>query len=163
MVHEACACYDEQEQSQPDLLKLSDVEIYTPTAEEVHSGELGRRLRQFNYRFVGEYGQSQPVWVSAKDSSGGLVGGLRGFVFLHWLNVELLFVDESARRQGVGHRLLAAAEQKARELGARNVTLNTFEWQARKFYLKQGYEEFGRIDNYIQGFYVAYMKKSLGS
>lgn len=84
-------------------------------------------------------------------------------MFLHWLNVELLYVDESARRQGVGHRLLAAAEQKARELGARNVTLNTFEWQARDFYLKQGYEEFGRIDNYIQGFYAAYMKKALES
>ena len=53
------------------------------------------------------------------------------------------------------------AEQKARELGARNATLNTFEWQARAFYLKQGYEEFGRIDDYIQGFYMAYMKKAL--
>jgi len=41
--------------------------------------------------------------------------------------------------------------------------LNTFEWQAREFYLKQGYEEFGRIDDYVQGFYVAYMKKALWS
>jgi hypothetical protein len=52
---------------------MSDFEIYTPMAEEVHSGELGRRMRQFNYQFVGEYGQVQPVWVSAKDPSGGLV------------------------------------------------------------------------------------------
>jgi len=144
-----------------DFPPMSNFEIYTPTAEEVHSGELGRRMRQFNYRFVGEYGQQQPVWVSAKDQGGGLVGGLRGFVFLHWLNVELLFVDDAARHQGVGRRLLAMAEQKARELGARNATLNTFEWQARAFYLKQGYEEFGRIDDYIQGFYMAYMKKAL--
>lgn len=57
-------------------------------------------MRQFNYQFVGEYGQSQPVWVSAKDEAGDLVGGLRGFVFLHWLNVELLFVDAGARRHG---------------------------------------------------------------
>jgi GNAT superfamily N-acetyltransferase len=140
---------------------MRDFEIYTPTAEEVHSGELGRRMRQFNYGFVGEYGQVQPVWVSAKDASGALVAGLRGFVFLSWLNVELLFVDEKARHQGVGRRLLAMAEQKARELGARNATLTTFEWQARTFYLKQGYEEFGRIENYVQGFYAAYMKKAL--
>ncbi|TWO66052.1 GNAT family N-acetyltransferase [Caenimonas sedimenti] len=140
---------------------MSDFEIYTPTPEEVHSGELGRRMRQFNYRFVGEYGQVQPVWVSAKDEGAGLVGGLRGFVFLSWLNVELLFVDESARHQGVGRRLLEAAEQKARDLGARNATLNTFEWQARDFYIRQGYEEFGRIDDYISGFYSAYMKKAL--
>lgn len=137
------------------------IDIYTPTAEEVHSGELGRRMRQFNYRFVGEYGQVQPVWVSAKDDSGALVGGLRGFVFLHWLNVELLFVDEAARGQGVGRRLLAAGEEKALSLGARNATLNTFEWQARDFYRKQGYEEFGRIDDYIQGYYAAWMRKPL--
>lgn len=140
---------------------MNDVEIYTPTADEVHSGELGRRMRQFNYRFVGEYGQVQPVWVSARNGSGALLGGLRGFVFLHWLNVELLFVDEAVRHQGVGGRLLAAAERKARELGARNATLNTFEWQARGFYLKQGYEEFARIDDYIQGFHLAYLRKSL--
>jgi GNAT superfamily N-acetyltransferase len=140
---------------------MNDFEIYTPTAEEVHSGELGRRMRQFNYRFVGEYGPVQPVWVSARDHSGELVGGLRGFVFLHWLNVDLLFVDEAARHRGVGRRLLATAEQKARELGARNATLNTFEWQARAFYLRQGDEEFGRIDDYIQGHYAAWMRKAL--
>lgn len=142
---------------------MTDFEIYTPTAEEVHSGVLGRRMRQFNYGFVGEYGQSQPVWVSARDTQGELVGGLRGFVFLEWLNVELLFVDEAARHHGVGRNLLATAEQKARELGAHSVTLNTFEWQAREFYLKQGYEEFGHIDNYIQGFQLVYLKKVLMS
>lgn len=61
----------------------------------------------------------------------------------------------------MGRKLLAAAEQKARELGARNATLNTFEWQARDFYIKQGYSEYGRIDDYIQGFYAAWMRKSL--
>lgn len=142
---------------------MSDFEIYTPTAEEVHSGVLGRRMRQFNYGFVGEYGQSQPVWVSARDAQGELVGGLRGFVFLQWLNVELLFVDEAARHQGLGRQLLATAEQKARDLGAHSVTLSTFEWQARGFYLKQGYEEFGHIDNYIQGFQLVYLKKALTS
>ena len=140
---------------------MSDLAIYTPTAEEVHSGLLGQRLRQFNYQIVGEYGPVQPVWLSAKNASGALVGGLRGYVFLHWLNVDVLFVDESVRRQGLGQRLLATAEQKARDLGARHAKLETFEWQARDFYLKQGYEEFGRIDNYIQSFYLAFMKKAL--
>ncbi|WP_440108439.1 GNAT family N-acetyltransferase [Acidovorax sp. BL-A-41-H1] len=140
---------------------MSGFEIYTPTAEEVDSGVLGRRLRAFNYGFVGECGQSQPVWVSARDAQGTLVGGLRGFVFLQWLNVDLLFVDEAARHQGLGRSLPATAEHRAQELGAHSATLNTFEWQARGFYLKQGYEECGRIDNYIAGFHLPYLKKSL--
>jgi len=48
-----------------------------------------------------------------------------------------------------------------RRMRARNATLNMFEWQAGAFYPKQGYDEFGRIDDYIQGFYAAYMKKAL--
>ena len=144
-----------------EFFAMPDLEIYTPTAEEVHSGVLGRRMRQFNYGFVGEYGQSQPVWLSARDAQGELVGGLRGFVFLQWLTVELLFVDEAARHQGVGRKLLATAEQKARELGAHSVTLSTFEWQAAGFYIKQGYEKFGHIDNYIKGFQLVYLKKAL--
>lgn len=140
---------------------MSDCEIYTPTAEEVRSGELGRRMRQFNYRFVGEYGEVQPVWVSAKGREDLLIGGLRGFVFLDWLRIDLLFVDETARHSGVGSRLLEAAESKAKELGARRAALETFEWQARDFYLKKGYEEYARLDDYIQGFSLIHMKKEL--
>ena len=56
---------------------------------------------------------------------------------------------------------LAEAERQAITLGARNAKLSTFEWQARGFYLKQGYEEYARIDDYAPGFYLAYMKKAL--
>lgn len=143
------------------LSGMDNCELYTPTAEEVRSGELGRRMRQFNYGFVGEYGEVQPVWVSARGREGNLVGGLRGFVFLDWLRIDLLFVDESARHMGVGSRLLEAAEDKARRLGARRAALETFEWQARGFYLKKGYEEYARLDDYIQGYCLMHMKKAL--
>ncbi len=62
---------------------------------------------------------------------------------------------------GLGRRLLEDAEQKAKKLGAKHAALETFEWQARAFYVKQGYEEFARIDNYFKGFYLAHMKKTL--
>ena len=142
---------------------MTDFEIYTPTAEEVRSGVLGQRIRQFNYRFVGEYGEMQPVWLSARDASGELIAGLRGFVFLDWLRIDLLYVDEAMRGRGLGSRLLATGEEMAKALGARNAALETFEWQAREFYIRQGYEEFARIDNYFRGFYLAQMKKALGA
>jgi len=111
--------------------------------------------------FVGEYGQVQPIWSNAKTADGRLVAGLRGFVFLNWLRIELLFVDESVRRMGLGRQLLEDAESRAQAIGAQHAALETFEWQARDFYAKQGYEEFARIDNYVQGFYLAHMKKAL--
>ena len=36
-------------------------------------------MLQFNYQFVGEYGEVQPIWLSAKNAHGELVGGLHGF------------------------------------------------------------------------------------
>ncbi|MDQ0068629.1 GNAT superfamily N-acetyltransferase [Variovorax boronicumulans] len=135
--------------------------ISTATQVEVRSGVLGRHLRQFNYDFVGEYPESQPVWLNAKDANGELVGGLRAYVFLYWLRIDSLWVAESARGQRLGTRLLAEAEARARTLGAHSAALETFEWQARGFYVKQGYEEYGRIDDYVKGFYLASMKKKL--
>lgn len=133
----------------------------TPTDEQLRSGELGRKLRHFNYAAVGEYPEQKYVRIDARDENGRLLGGIRGFVFLYWLNVEVLFVEEDARGARLGSRLLAEAERQAAALGAKNARLDTFEWQARGFYLKHGYEEYARIDDYAPGFYLAYMKKSL--
>ena len=48
------------------------------------------------------------------------VGGIRGTVLMYWLRVEFLWVEDEFRRSGVGGRLLAQAEERARELGAKN-------------------------------------------
>lgn len=129
--------------------------------EEVRSGELGRRLRQFNYGFVGEYPESKPVWLSARDGESRMIGGLRGYVFLYWLHIDVLWVDEVARATGLGSALLAQAETKAKSLGAHSAKLDTFEWQAPDFYARRGYQEFGRIDNHTNGYYLAFMMKKL--
>nr|WP_218510398.1 GNAT family N-acetyltransferase [Variovorax sp. dw_308] len=136
--------------------------IAQATEEEVRSGYVGRQLREFNYGFVGEYPETQPVRLNAKDADGKVVGGVRAYVFLYWLHIDVLWVEESARGQGLGLQLLSQAEARAIELDARNAKLETFEWQARGFYLKHGYEEFARIDRYAGDFYLAFMKKSLG-
>ena len=133
--------------------------LYTPTEEEVHSNILSQHMRQFNYRFVAEYPLAQPVRLNAKDADGTLLGGIRGFVFMARLRVEVLWVAETARGQGLGARLLAEAEQQARSLGAIGAALDTFEWQAPAFYLKQGYSESGRIERYVDNYALITMQK----
>lgn len=154
------------EQNAPprQLLKhapMTALTIVEATQEEVRSGELGRRLRHFNYGFVGQYPESQPVWLNVKDEEGRLVGGMRGYVFLYWLHIDVLWVDEAARGNGLGSKLLERAEAKAKSLGAHSVKLDTFEWQARAFYARHGYQEFGRIDDHTKGYYLAFMMKKL--
>lgn len=140
---------------------MENITLMPPTEEELRSGELGLKLRHYNYGFVGEYPKQEYIRLDARDKNGRLLGGLRGFVFLYWLNIEVLFVEADVRGSGLGSRLLAEAERQAIELGAENATLTTFEWQAPAFYQKHGYEEYARIDDYAPGFYLAYMKKAL--
>lgn len=135
--------------------------ISRATEEEVQSGDIGRRLRHFNYGVIGEYPETQYVRLNAREARGRVVGGLRGFVFLYWLQVEVLFVDELVRGTGVGSALLNAAERQARELGAKNSSVTTFEWQAPGFYTKHGYEEEGRTEKYVDDYYLARMTKRL--
>ena len=140
---------------------MTEVAISRATEEEVRSGDIGRRLRHFNYGVVGEYPELQTICLNARDTSGRVVGGLRALVALYWLRVEVLFVDEGFRRCGVGSTLLGEAERLARELGAENAAVETFEWQAPGFYAKHGYLEAARMDNYVNGRYLAIMRKQL--
>ena len=141
---------------------MTSVTIYTPSEEEVRHGlPLGRRLREFNYKHIGEYPESQVIWLNAKYSNGIAIGGIRGTVHMYWLRVEFLWVDDAFRGAGVGSKLLAEAETRAHELGAKNVGLETFEWQAPAFYRKQGYVEAARLDDYVDGRYLAFMRKAL--
>lgn len=140
---------------------MESITITDATTEELRSGELGLKLRHYNYGFVGKYPEQQYIRLTARDENGRLLGGLRSFVFLYWLNIEVLFVEGDVRGAGLGSRLLAEAERQAVELGAKNAKVDTFEWQAPAFYLKRGYEECARIDDYSPGFYLASMRKSL--
>lgn len=131
------------------------------TEEEVRSGYVGRQLREFNYCHVGDYPEVQYIRLNARDSELQVVGGLRAVVAMFWLRIEVLWVRDDVRGKGVGSQLLLEAERLARGLGAKNAALETFEWQAPRFYARHGYEEAARMDKYIGNFYLAIMRKAL--
>ena len=75
--------------------------------------------------------------------------------------VELLFVPESLRGQGIGAQLMERAETEGRRRGCGNAWLDTFEFQARGFYERLGYRCFGELANYPPGFSRFFMTKAL--
>jgi GNAT superfamily N-acetyltransferase len=105
--------------------------------------------------------EERPVKFVARDSTGVVVGGILGHTRWRWLYVAKLWVDERARGHGLGTRLMAAAEDLARSRGCTDVSLDTFDYQARPFYEKLGYELFGTLEGYPPGSRQYYLRKRL--
>ena len=90
-----------------------------------------------------------------------IAGGLVGNTFFGWLFVHLLFLPEDLRRQGLGAELLRRAEDEARARGCVGAHLDTFSFQARGFYEKQGYAVFGAIPDFPPGHARFFLSKRL--
>ncbi len=116
-------------------------------------------LRAFNAGFLGP---SDHRALSVMARAGGvLLGGLVGETARGWLTIELLWVGEARRRQGLGSTLLLAAETEARRRGCRHAQLWTFDFQARPFYERHGFRLFGTLDGYPNGHRSFFMRKDL--
>lgn len=103
----------------------------------------------------------QDLLVTAKDSQGQLVGGLKGMTNRGWLYVSQLWVSESARGNGVGSKLMVLAEEKAMQRGCHASFLDTFSFQARAFYEGLGYTVFGELEDFPRGHKRIFLKKDL--
>ena len=92
----------------------------------------------------------RPLAIMIQEN-GILIGGLYGRTSWRRLTVELLFVPEKLRGQGMGTKLLAQAEEEAKKRGCIGVWLETFSPDAHRFYLRQGFKTFGEIADYPPG------------
>jgi len=77
------------------------------------------------------------------------------------MHIDYLCVQESARGQGLGSRLLQAAEAEALRRQCRYCHLETHEFQAPAFYAKHGYAVFARLEGLPPGHEKIFLKKEL--
>jgi len=101
--------------------------------------------------------------VLARDAAGRLVGGLTGATVWGWLEIELLWVAEEHRGRALGGRLMAAAEEEAAARGCRHARVDTFDFQAPRFYARLGYEEYAVLEDFPSGHTRHFLKKDLGA
>jgi GNAT superfamily N-acetyltransferase len=102
------------------------------------------------------------ILLSHPDT-GDIIGGLWGETMFSYLHVDLLFVPETLRYSGIGRQLMTQAEEEATRRGCHGAWLDTFSFQARRFYERLGYAVFGTIEDYPPGHSRFFMKKTLGT
>lgn len=89
----------------------------------------------------------EAVLLTIRDAEGGVAGGLIGRISWQWLYVMTLAVAPALRGQGWGQSLLQQAEAAARGQGCIGARLDTYSFQARGFYEKQGYRVTGTLED----------------
>ena len=103
-----------------------------------------------------------PLDFVIKNEAGVEIAGiLAGIGYWNGLDIKILWVAEAYRKTGIGSRILKHVEDSARAKGATVAMLDTFDFQAEGFYLKNGYEVIGEVQNFPPEHRRIYLSKRL--
>ena len=80
-----------------------------------------------------------------REEDGQLIALLHAQKELENIQNKALVVDKEHQKKGFGASLLAELEEKAAEAGVTSITLSTKSYQAKDFYIKQGYEIYASL------------------
>jgi GNAT superfamily N-acetyltransferase len=118
------------------------------------------RLYEFNSATTGiRDGEWLAIFVRDKDNR--IVAGISGNTWGGCAEIRQVWVSESRRKQGLGTRLLRAAEEEARRRGCWQMLLMTFSFQAPEFYARRGFEVITVVDDCPQGHNNLLLRKRL--
>jgi GNAT superfamily N-acetyltransferase len=133
----------------------------TDTPDDDERAVITDGLRAYNETQAGgSDGRPLAIFVRIPETK-KIVGGVLGRTYLGLLTVERFFLPEELRRDRLGSRILAMAEEEARRRGCTRAVLSTLHFQAPGFYRKQGWEVAARIDCEPPGHTRFYMTKKL--
>jgi len=74
------------------------------------------------------------------EEEGEILGILIGRSYYNEVHVSELLVFEKYRYKNIGTKLMAKVEERYKNKGFLNITLNTYEFQAPEFYKKCGFQ-----------------------
>ena len=130
----------------------------TPASADIQF--LDDRIYEFNTSTTG-IDNGAFLTILVRDDAGTIVAGLHGWTWGDCCEIKTLWVHADRRRQGLGSRLLAAAETEARRRGARQIVLSSHAFQAPAFYHRHGYETLFVIEGYPSPHGQHYLRKWL--
>ena len=99
-----------------------------------------KELLEYNLKYL-EDKDVHELGIFLEDESGTKAAGLIGTTHGNWLEINYLWVSKENRGQNIGSKLVNKAESIAKERGCKYAFVNTFDFQAPKFYEKLGYKE----------------------
>lgn len=112
----------------------------------------------FNQSIIDDKPESFNIYVKEKNEiiAGAIVYKHRDAFYL-----DVLWCSESSRGKGFGSKIIRMLEEEARDKSICKLFVDTFDFQAQSFYLKNGFEVIGIIPDYLLGHDRIYMRKDI--
>lgn len=141
-----------------DLLPITQ----EPEAEDLQAVKQG--LSQHNRsKGINPDGRRLAVFLRTNDDAHRVVGGLIGATYWGWLDIQVMWLDESLRGQGHGLKLLQLAEEEATKRGCMQAFTDVADFQTLAFFHRQSYVTFTTLENRPPGHTTHFLRKILHS
>ena len=122
------------------------------------------KLVEYNLKQVPKTQEKEFVNITKKilDERNNVIAGCYAKIYC-WnvVYIDILWVDERYRKHGLGSKLLEEIEKIAVESKCSLIHLDTFDFQAKDFYIKHGYEVFGVLEDCPPNHCRYYLKKKV--
>ena len=120
--------------------------VINENPKEQDINEVLHRLQEYNSQFW--EADDRHKFVITLNDNNSLVGGIVFTIFGEWLEIDYFWVDTKKRSKGYGRQILEKVEIYAKSKGCKHSFLNTFSFQAKPFYEKNGYKVVYAQNNY---------------
>jgi len=97
-----------------------------------------------------------------RDENKEIVAGIAGWIWANACEITQLWVDEKARKHGIGKKLLEAAEEEAKSKGCLTILVRSYSFQAPHFYERYGYKTELMLNNFPEGYSYHILVKRMG-
>lgn len=134
----------------------------TRESNEEESESIVDKIVEYNLSKVPIIQESSFIWINRviADTYGDIIAGINSKMYCwNCLYIDVLWVKEEYRKEGLGSKILNEIEKVAKDKGCYLIHLDTFDFQAKDFYLKHGYDIFGILYECPQRHKRYFMKK----
>ena len=107
--------------------------------------------------------RNQKDFTITVEDKNMVIGGAIGESEFGWMIVQYLWVNSRVRKQGIGSQIMSEVEKLAQSRKCTGIYLDTFSFQAPRFYKRLGYSKIGKLDDHPHGFSKMWFAKRLRS
>lgn len=132
--------------------------------------ELGLNLHRFNKencKYIDEHSDNKHnnkiVINFAVYDKDELIGGASGWIQYQWYFLDQLWINEKYRKHKIGNKVIKEIENVAKENKCIGIRTETWSFQARGFYEKNGFEVYAELNDCPPGVIEYFLKKYLSN